>query len=175
MKWERIEWTGYLRPFVAMGTIWSLYYTLGWLGMAAMPFRADGFLSRVDTWIFAGTNPTFFVQKWQTPGRVEFFAFFYGLFIPYIDVSLLVGSLSRPAAERDQFLIGWVLTYCISYVGYIFLPGAGAGRIFGDGIFGGASWGLFLPNGCRRDGSQRRIARGLSKSSRCFVALYLPV
>jgi len=113
-----------------MWTIFTLYNTAGRLGMAAMPYRADATLARVDTWIFGGVNPTFFIQRWQTPGRVELFAFFYGLFIPYINLSLVLGALGRRPLERDQFLTGWVFTYCVSYLGYLFLPCQGPGGFY---------------------------------------------
>ena len=127
VKWSRSNWVSYARPLAAMMVIWTLYNTVGRLGMAAMPFRADEALSRIDTWIFGGINPAFFAQRWQTPPRVEVFAFFYGLFIPYINLSLVLGALGRPPVERDQFLTGWVFTYCISYLGYLFLPAHGPG------------------------------------------------
>jgi hypothetical protein len=130
VRWSRSGWVSYVRPLAAMWTIFTLYYTAGQLGMAAMPYRADADLSRIDTWIFGGINPTFFVQRWQTPARVELFAFFYGLFIPYINLSLVLGALGRPPLERDQFLTGWVFTYCISYLGYLFLPCQGPGGFF---------------------------------------------
>ncbi|MGD1276676.1 MAG: phosphatase PAP2 family protein [Tepidisphaeraceae bacterium] len=130
VRWSRAGWVAYVRPLAAMWTIFTLYYTAGRLGMAAMPYRADASLARIDTWMFAGINPTFFIQRWQTPARVELFAFFYGLFIPYVNLSLVLGALGRPPLERDQFLTGWVFTYCISYVGYLFLPCQGPGGFF---------------------------------------------
>jgi len=130
VRWSRAGWVSYVRPLAAMWTIFTLYYTAGRLGMAAMPYRADASLARIDAWMFGGINPTFFIQRWQTPARVEFFAFFYGLFIPYINVSLVLGALGRPPLERDQFLAGWVFTYCISYLGYLFLPCQGPGGFF---------------------------------------------
>jgi membrane-associated phospholipid phosphatase len=33
--------------------------------------------------------------------------------------------LGRQPPERDQFLTGWVFTYAISYLGYLFLPAYG--------------------------------------------------
>jgi PAP2 superfamily len=175
IKWGRLGWTAYLRPFVAMGTIWTLYCTLGWLGMAAMPFRADNFLARVDTWTFAGINPTFFIQRWQTRGRVEFFAFFYGLFIPYINVSLLLGSLGRPALERDQFLTGWVFTYCISYVGYIFLPAQGPGGFLAGAysmpLHGGYFYRMVLV-GVANSGGLRGAFPSLHVASSLYLCLF---
>jgi hypothetical protein len=61
----------------------------------------------------------------QTPGWVEFYSFVYAAFIPYIYLSLFLGSLGRPPGERDRFLTGWVFTYVLSYLGYLFLPAHG--------------------------------------------------
>ena len=61
----------------------------------------------------------------MTPGRVEFFSFAYGAFIPYINITIALNCLGRPPPERDQFLTGWVFLYAISYLGYIFVPGHG--------------------------------------------------
>ena len=52
-------------------------------------------------------------------------SFFYAAFIPYIYLSLFLGCIGRPALERDQYLTGWIFTYAISYLGYIFVPGHG--------------------------------------------------
>ncbi len=129
-RFSASPWVGWVRPLAAMMTVFALYCTIGLLGMSAMPYRSDPVLARIDTALFAGHNPTFFIQRWQTPGRVEFFAFFYALFIPYINFSLLLGSLGRPPLERDQFLTGWVFTYCICFLGCLFLPGQGPGGYF---------------------------------------------
>jgi hypothetical protein len=143
VRWSRSAWVSYVRPLAAMWTIFALYYTAGQLGMAAMPYRADADLARIDTWMFGGINPTFFIQRWQTPARVELFAFFYGLFIPYINLSLVLGALGRPPLERDQFLTGWVFTYCISYLGYLFLPCQGPGGFFAGSYAAPLQGGVF--------------------------------
>ncbi len=174
-RWGRLEWMAYLRPIVAMGTIWTLYCTLGWLGMAAMPFRADGLLSHIDTWMFGGVNPTFFIQRWQTPGRVEFFAFFYGLFIPYINISLLLAAMGRRPLERDQFLTGWVLTYCISYVGYIFMPAQGPGGYLAGAysmpLTGGHFYQMVLV-GVANSGGVRGAFPSLHVASSLYLCLF---
>jgi hypothetical protein len=89
-----------------------------------MPYLADSALSRADRWLL-GFDPSLALQRYQTPGRVEFFSFIYACFIPYIYISLFLGCLGRPPLERDQFLTGWVFTYVISYLGYLFVPAHG--------------------------------------------------
>jgi hypothetical protein len=141
MRWSTHPWLLFARPLLAAAIIFTLYQTLGSLGMIAMPYRADAFLARTDTFLFAGHNPTFLVQPFQTPRTIEFFAFFYGLFIPYINLSILLGACTRPPFQRDQFITGWILTYAISYLGYLFLPASG------PGVFFHGHYALPLPDG----------------------------
>jgi hypothetical protein len=174
-RWSRSGWTAVVRPFLAMGTIWTLYVTLGRLGMTSMPYRADSWLSVVDTWLFGGVNPTLYMQRWLTPGRVEWCAFFYGLFIPYINLSLLFGSLGRAPLERDQFLTGWVFTYCISYIGYIFLPAHGPGAFLAGAyttpLHGGYFYNLVV-NSVARSGGLVGVFPSLHVASSLYLCLF---
>lgn len=124
-RWERATWSVFGRPLVAVAIIFTIYGSLGRLGMTAMPYRADAFLSEIDQKLFLGYDPTFLIEPHLSAARVEFFSVFYALFIPYVNLSLALGALGRPPLERDQFLTGWVFTYAFSYLGYIFLPAQG--------------------------------------------------
>lgn len=174
-KWNGARWLGWAHPLLAMTVIFTLYTACGRLGMAAMPWRADAMLSRIDCALFAGINPTFFIQRWQTPPRVEFFAFFYGLFIPYINLSLILGALGRPPLERDQFLTGWVFTYCISYLGYLFLPSAGPGVLFASHyatpLHGGLFYALVL-RGVQSTGGLFGAFPSLHAGSSLYLCLF---
>jgi hypothetical protein len=129
-RWERGRWVPILRPAVTVAVIFICYTSLGKLGVAAWPggaeppYRADAILSRWDSRLF-GCDPTLWIQQFQTPGWVEFFSFIYAAFIPYIYISMILGCLGRPPLERDQFLTGWVLTYALSYLGYMLVPAHG--------------------------------------------------
>ncbi|HEX4125674.1 MAG TPA: phosphatase PAP2 family protein [Tepidisphaeraceae bacterium] len=172
---SRRTWVSIVRPFAAMGVIFTLYATMSRLGMVAIPWRSDPVLSRVDQWLFGGTNPSFFIQRWQTRGRVEFFAFFYALFIPYVNFSLLVGSLGRPPLERDQFLIGWVFVYCISLAGCLLLPGVGPGGYFAAAyavpLTGGFFYHLTLI-GVAQTGGLMGIFPSLHVGSSAYLCLF---
>ena len=124
-RWAAAPWVVFGRPLLAIFIVYTLYTSLGRLGMAAMPFRADALLSRIDTRLFGGRDPSLLLEPWLTPARVELCAFFYAFFIPYINLSLMLGALGRPPLERDQFLTGWALIYAISYLGYVFVPAQG--------------------------------------------------
>jgi PAP2 superfamily len=123
-RWECGSWVVYARPVATVAVVFTLYTFLGKLGVVAMPYLADAALACADRTLF-GFDPSLALQPLQTPGRVEFFSFIYSTFILYINLSLFLGCLGRRPLERDQFLTGWVFTYVISYLGYIFLPAHG--------------------------------------------------
>jgi len=122
--YENRRWVPYVRALVAVTVIFSCYTVLGKLGVVAMPYLADAGLSQIDN-VMLGFDPSLAIQKYQTPARIEFLSFFYACFIPYIYASLFLGCIGKPTWERDQYLTGWILTYAISYLGYIFLPAHG--------------------------------------------------
>jgi hypothetical protein len=124
-RWMNQTWVIYARPLIATAVIFTLYSTVGELGLATMSYRADGLLTGIDTWMCGGVNPAIYLQRWQTAQRVELMAFFYALFIPYINLSLVLGACGRPPVERDNFLTGWIFVYAISYVGYLLAPAPG--------------------------------------------------
>ena len=123
-RWRESRAVGYLRPTATVTVVFTLYGTLGALGFAAMPYCADGFLSQADQWLF-GFDPSLALQPFQSPGWVEFYSFVYAAFIPYVYLSLLLNCLGRDSRERNVFLTGWVLTYAISFIGYMFVPAHG--------------------------------------------------
>lgn len=124
VRFERGSWVQLARPALTVGVIFTCYTTLGWLGVAAMPYNCDAALSAIDAWLL-GFDPSLALEPYLTPGRVEFFSFAYGAFIPYINLTIALNCLGRPPLERDWFLTGWVFLYSISYLGYIFVPGHG--------------------------------------------------
>jgi hypothetical protein len=123
-RWETRGWVPVARSIATVAVIFTLYTSLGKLGVAAMPYLADAALSRADNALL-GFDPSLALQRFQTPGTVEFFSFVYAFFIPYIYLSLFLGCLGRPPWEREPFLTGWVFTYAISYLGYLFVPAHG--------------------------------------------------
>lgn len=127
---EQRPWVPYARAAATVTVIFTCYTSLGKLGVTAWPawseppYRADALLSSIDNHLL-GFDPSLWIQRFQTPGWVEFYSFAYAAFIPYIYVSLALGCLGRPPLERDQFLTGWVFTYALAYLGYLFVPAHG--------------------------------------------------
>lgn len=64
-----------LRPAATIAVIFTLYTSLGKLGVAAMPYAADATLSRIDTFL-CHVDPSLWIQQFQSPRCVEFFSFF---------------------------------------------------------------------------------------------------
>jgi hypothetical protein len=124
VRYDRSSWVQLARPALTVAVIFTCYTTLGWLGVEAFSFRADAALAAIDRWLF-GVDPSLALEPYLTPGRVEFFSFAYGAFIPYINITIALNCLGRPPLERDQFLTGWVFLYSISYLGYLFVPAHG--------------------------------------------------
>jgi hypothetical protein len=151
--WERYRFVEFVRPAVTVTVVFILYTSLGKLGVAAMPYLADATLSHLDT-VLCGVDPSLWIQRFQTPGRVEFFSFIYGAFIPYIYLSITLGCLGRPALERDQFLTGWAFTYAISYLGYLFVPA------HGPVLYHASDYDITLPHGFFYDA----VVRGVENS-----------
>jgi hypothetical protein len=123
-RYENRRWVPYVRALVAVNVVFACYTGLGKLGVVAMPYLADAGLSHVDH-VMLGFDPSLAIQKYQTPARIEFLSFCYAAFIPYIYISLFLGCIGKPTWQRDQYLTGWILTYAVSYLGYIFLPAHG--------------------------------------------------
>ena len=133
----------YLRVVTAIGTILTLYYTLGQTAPMAFDWHADAFFARIDRLLFTGTSPSLWVERFSRYGTVEFFSFIYGLFIPYLYLSIIIGCIGRPESERQMFLNGLAFTYCISFIGYLFTPAYGPVIYYQDQFVAPLSGGHF--------------------------------
>jgi membrane-associated phospholipid phosphatase len=47
------------------------------------------------------------------------------MFIPYLNVSILLSLIGRPPKERVEFVTGLAVLYALSFLGYLFLPARG--------------------------------------------------
>jgi hypothetical protein len=152
---ERPWVSQWLRPAIDVSLVFVLYSTLGQLGLVAMP-SADAALSWIDTHLL-GLSPLA-LQRIQTARIVEAFALPYAFFIPYIYLSAVLGTFGRPPVERNAFLTGWMLTYAISYVGYLLAPAQGpvvfhapdyAGPLQGGSMYDLVVRGVEATGGCK--------------------------
>lgn len=122
---EGAAWVPYLRGVAVINTMFVLYTTLGHVAFRAIPWLADPALAEADRALFLGaTSPAELLQH-VGGGWVEGLAFFYGAFIPYLYMTVLLGLVGRPARERDEFVTGFALLYAVSFLGYLFVPARG--------------------------------------------------
>ncbi len=119
------SWISSTRAVAIIAIMFALYLSLGKIAFAAIPWLGDPALAAADTWLFAGQPPALRIQPFVTPARLEFFSVIYAAFIPYLYMSVLLGCVGRPARERDAFVLGFALTYAISFLGYLFVPARG--------------------------------------------------
>ena len=103
----------------------TLYQSLAEPAFVAMGRAFDSDLARLDRALFLGRDPALLAAAFASPANVEFFSFVYGFFIPYLWLSIVLGCLGRPAAERSVFVLGLTITYAVAYLGYLFVPSRG--------------------------------------------------
>ena len=103
----------------------TLYSTLAEPGFALMGRSFDPMLARIDRFLFLGNDPALVAQSFVTPRVLEFFSFIYGIFIPYLWLSIMLGTIGRERHERAAFVLGLAVVYALSYLGYLFVPARG--------------------------------------------------
>ena len=118
-------WVPMVRAAAIIAVMFGLYSTLGQAVFAAVPWNGDPTLDMLDTWLFAGTTPALWAERFASYGTVEFFSFCYGFFIPYLYLSILTGLIGRPGRERRRFITGFAVLYAVSFLGYLFVPAKG--------------------------------------------------
>ena len=118
------RWAPHVRGVAVIGTMFTLYSTLGHVAFQAIPWLADPALDAADRALFLGRSPALAAGA-PSPRTVEVLAFFYGAFIPYLYMSIMLGLIGRPAQERDEFVTAFAVLYALSFLGYLFLPAKG--------------------------------------------------
>lgn len=124
-RYSGTSWASPIRALATISTLFILYLPLGHIPFVAIPWLADPWLAALDRSLLGGHSPLLWVAEQVTPGRLEFFAFVYAFFIPYVYLSVFFGSVGQPERERELFVTSFALTYAISFMGYLFLPARG--------------------------------------------------
>ena len=106
----------------------------------------DASLLALDLRLF-GVEPSLWLERFNRPPIVEWFAFFYfSYFWLALAYYLTVVWLSRAGRATEEFAIGTLLVFCIGQLGYVAVPGWGPVRFladsFGSPVHGGFFWGL---------------------------------
>ncbi len=111
--------------FAIVAVLMTLYQTVAEPAFVLMGRSFDAVLAAADRGLLFGRDPALLAAVFAHGSTLEFFSFVYGVFIPYLWLSILLGCLGRPAGERDAFVLGLSITYTLAYLGYLFLPSRG--------------------------------------------------
>jgi membrane-associated phospholipid phosphatase len=119
------RWASQVRGVAVIATMFTLYGTLGHVAFEAIPWLADPALDRADRALFLGRSPSLLYAGDPAARTVEFLSFYYAAYIPYLYMSIFLGLVARPPAERDEFVTAFAVLYALGFLGYLFLPARG--------------------------------------------------
>jgi membrane-associated phospholipid phosphatase len=114
-----------VRAFAIVVVLMTLYQSLAEPAFVVMGGASDAKLASIDRALAGGDDPALVAARWLTPRKLEVFSFVYGIFIPYLWLSILLGCIGRPDDERARFVLGLSVTYALAYLGYLFVPSRG--------------------------------------------------
>jgi hypothetical protein len=120
----RLPWSSAVRVVASLAVMFSLYQSLGQLGLLLHDRSVDAELSAIDVQLL-GRNPALWLDGRAGYGLVEAMSFVYLLYIGWVYLSLALECLGREEEDREAFLLGLTLTYAIAYLGYLLLPARG--------------------------------------------------
>jgi hypothetical protein len=156
------------------GSIMGSYFTLRVLLAALQPKLLDAQLLAIDTRLF-GTTPAAWLDQFVTPGRVEWFAFFYFGYY-WLLGAYLVGTLLLDRGQRRyELLLGATLVAAIGHTTYTLVPGVGpwaySGLTFQHQLMGGHWWDRVL-GAVTSAGAQLDIFPSLHTGFSTLIALH---
>jgi membrane-associated phospholipid phosphatase len=95
-----------------------------WQRVVGLP-EADPSLSRIDEWLFGGTNPTLWLEHlMRHPLTVYMWAAYLSWFVAF-QATIYVMVLFRSESEWQEMILAIVLTLAISYICYVLVPAVG--------------------------------------------------
>jgi membrane-associated phospholipid phosphatase len=126
-----------VRAVITVAVMQILYRTVGHVAHDVVPWKSELFLAYLDEKLFLGQAPFLWLTDYIRGTILEFFSFFYILFLPFLYTSLVLGCLGkRPLEERQKFLTGVAVVYSVSLSLHLLLPARGPiVLIGGDQIF----------------------------------------
>jgi len=111
---------------------------------ALHPQLLDARLYHIDRALF-GDTPALLLDRFVTPGRVEWFAFFYYAYFPIV-ASYEIGTLVFDSGRRQyELLLGSAIVVALGHALYTVVPGLGphayCAHSFRHALVGGPWWG----------------------------------
>jgi membrane-associated phospholipid phosphatase len=162
-----------VRAFAIVAVLMTLYQSLAEPGFAVMGGAFDARLASIDRVLTGGHDPALVAGRWLTPRSLEVFSFIYGIFIPYLWLSILLGCIGRPDDERARFVLGLSITYGLAYLGYLFVPSRGPVEYyaFAAPLHGGRFHALVLES-VRQTGGNHGAFPSLHVGASAYLCLF---
>jgi hypothetical protein len=120
----QLPWSSAVRVAASLAVMFSLYESLGRLGLLLHDRSIDAELAALDARLL-GRDPALWLDGRAGYGLVEAMSFVYLLYLGWVYLSLALECLGREEEDREAFLLGLTLTYAIAYLGYLLLPARG--------------------------------------------------
>ena len=128
---------------VLVGVLLTNYLMLRVLLPLVRSDAVDGALLRVDLGLF-GVEPALWLERFNRPGVVEWFSFFYfSYFWLGMIYMLALVWICRLGPHTAEFAIGTLLVFCVGQLGYTAVPGYGPARYLASSFHGPLIGGLF--------------------------------
>ncbi|HSH05736.1 MAG TPA: phosphatase PAP2 family protein [Anaerolineae bacterium] len=148
VRYEGADWVIWARGLLIINTMFVLYYTLGFVAFDVIPWLGDPYVLAWEKMLFGRSMSVWIEPYTDSFFWVEFFAFVYGAFIPFVYLSLFFSFVGRSKEERVVLITGFSVLYALSFLGYLFVPAKGpivyqAGAYLGE-IEGGFFHSLVL-------------------------------
>lgn len=101
------------------------YENLGNLVRFVNPHDADPVLSKIDTAMFFGTNPTLYLEKWIHPWLSEVMHMFYVNYYPFLPIIGFALYITKDFRAYRDAMVSVCLGFYLGYIGYILVPTVG--------------------------------------------------
>jgi hypothetical protein len=116
------------------------YFLVGWLN-PAQGRVLDGPLYAIDLALL-GVTPAVWLQQFNEPHIIEWFAFFYWSYFPLMALVLLPSLLAGKGRVHAQLFAGVLTIAALGHIGYTLVPGYGPYRFlsWSEPVNGGFWW-----------------------------------
>jgi len=157
------------------GTVQASYFALRHVIPAITSRRLDLDLYHLDVALF-GIEPALSIERWTTPGVVEYFAFFYYSYFfllgTHVVPMLLAGRDERRLGEMG---LGMLLIVCLAHTIYVLVPAygpySGIASLFHSPLVPGF-WLTRVDAAVAAAGAQLDVFPSLHTALPTFLALY---
>lgn len=114
-----------IRNWVPIVIVLFAYENLGNLVRFINPHDADPVIKSIDQFIFFGTNPNLYLERFINPWLSELMHFFYTSYYPFLPILGFFLYMGRDYHKFRNVMVGVTLGFYIGYIGYLLVPVVG--------------------------------------------------